>query len=334
MTIVDIAEATGVSVSTVSRILNGKPDVAEDTRQRVLQVIQERGFAPQAGWQQLRSGKSRTVALHFPQDFNPLSTDMITGAALGCGQAGYSLNLIAHALGEQDLLGLYRSGQADGVILMEVLTRDWRVDLLRRHGYPFVMIGRCGDTAGLSHVDLDIGAGVIHAVLHLFELGHREIGFVTLAQTLMDKEYGYTTWALKGYEKACQQLGLPFRWRAAGPQSENVEQVTLSLLGDYPQITALVTPQNAAVPGVWRAVRACGQRIPEDISIVGLVDVMIAEFTTPPLTAINIPSRDMGYEAARLLIAQLEGISNSAQQILLPAELTIRGSTGPVRPAG
>ena len=83
-TIVDIAEAAGVSVSTVSRILNNKPDVAEETRQRVLQVIEEQRFAPQITWQQLRSGKSRFIALHFPQDFNPPSQEIITSAALCC----------------------------------------------------------------------------------------------------------------------------------------------------------------------------------------------------------------------------------------------------------
>ena len=120
----DIAEASGVSVSTVSRILNNKPDVAEETRQRVLQVIEEQRFAPQIAWQQLRSGKSRFIALHFPQDFNPPSHDIITGAALGCESAGYSLNLIASSLSDNDLLAVYRSGQADGMILMEILTHD------------------------------------------------------------------------------------------------------------------------------------------------------------------------------------------------------------------
>ena len=118
-TIVDIAEAANVSVSTVSRILNNRPDVAEETRQRVMQVIEDQRFAPHAAWQQLRSGKSRVVALHFPQDFNPLSQDIITGAALRCASQSYSLNLMANTLTEPDLLAVYRSGQADGMILME-----------------------------------------------------------------------------------------------------------------------------------------------------------------------------------------------------------------------
>ena len=144
-TIVDIAKAAGVSVSTVSRILNNKPDVAEETRQRVLQVIEEQRFAPQMSWQQLRSGKSRFIALHFPQDFNPPAQTIITSAARRCEKAGYSLNLIVGPLNENDLLAIYRSGQADGIILVEILTHDWRVELLRQHDMRFVMIGRSAD---------------------------------------------------------------------------------------------------------------------------------------------------------------------------------------------
>jgi LacI family transcriptional regulator len=330
-TIVDIAEASGVSVSTVSRILNDKPDVAEETRQRVLQVIEEHKFAPQTAWQQLRSGKSRVIALHFPQDFNPLAHGIITSAALGCEGAGYSLSLIASSLSDNDLLAIYRSGQADGMILMEILTHDTRAALLRRHELPFVMIGRCADNTGLSYVDLDIGTGVIEAVTHLYALGHREIGFVTLSPVLQEKEYGYATWAVRGYEKVCRQFGLPQHWRAVDLKSLNVEAVVNGLLDDNPQITALVTPQDQGLPGILRVVQARGLRIPADISIIGLISDSMADLTTPPMTTINFPSHDMGYEAAKILTAHLtEGVPLT-QQFLLHPELCIRGSTGPAK---
>ena len=330
-TIVDIAEAAGVSVSTVSRILNNRPDVAEETRQRVMQVIEDQRFAPQVAWQQLRSGKSRVVALHFPQDFNPPSQDIITGAALHCAGVNYSLNLMAQTLTEPDLLAVYASGQADGMILMEILTRDWRVELLRKHGLPFVMIGRCEDNTGLSYVDVDIARGVADAVRHLFELGHRRIGFVTIAPILQRREYGYATWALKAYQETCQQFGLPGLWQAVDLKSNHVHDVVLEFLGENPEITAIVTPQDAGVPGVLRAVRSRGLRIPQDISVVGLLSDALAEFSTPSLTSINFPSREMGREAASILIAQLENRRHTVQQALLPAALRVRGSTGPAR---
>ncbi|HQY91215.1 LacI family DNA-binding transcriptional regulator [Caldilinea sp.] len=330
-TIVDIAKTAGVSVSTVSRILNNKPDVAEDTRQRVLQIIEEQRFAPHLAWQQLRSGKSRFIALHFPQDFNPLSQGIITNAALRCEQFGFTLNLIVGALSENDLLGIFRSGQADGIILVEMLVNDWRVELLRQHTTNFVMIGRCANTNGLSYVDSDISTGVIDAVAHLVELGHRHIGFITLGRITQEKEYGFTAWARHGYETACRQHDLPGYTCSANLTTESVAAATIELLDQHPHITALVTPQDAGVPGVLKAITAQGLRIPEDISIVGLLDESFAEVVTPPLTALSFSSRDLGFTAADLLIARLNDAEASPQQILVRPKLCVRGSTGPVR---
>ncbi|MBK8050674.1 MAG: LacI family DNA-binding transcriptional regulator [Anaerolineales bacterium] len=330
-TIVDIASAAGVSVSTVSRILNNKPDVAEATRQRVLQVIEDLRFAPQAPWQQLRSGRSRVIALHFPQDFNPPSTDIITAAALQCERAGYSLNLVVSSLDESDLLAIYRSGQADGMILMETVTADWRVNLLRQQGYPFVMIGRCADNAGLSYVDVDIAGGVSAAFRHLVELGHRKIGFVTIEPTAKHQQYGYATWALHAYEQTCAQFGLEPCWQPLDFKLGHVQDILARFLATHPQLTAIVTTQYMSVPEILKALKVRGLCVPDDISIVGLIDDVIAELLTPPLTSIRLPASSMGAEAVRLLIDQLEGNEREPEQILLPAELCIRGSTAPVR---
>jgi DNA-binding LacI/PurR family transcriptional regulator len=330
-TIVDIAQACGVSVTTVSRILNNKPDVSAETRQRVLNYMLENGFAPQFAWQQLRSGKSHFIALHFPQDFNPPSHEIITNAALGCQEEGYSLNIIANSLSDNDLLAIFRSGQADGMILMEILTHDRRVELLRQNKFPFVMIGRCSDNAGLSYVDVDINKGISDSIQHLVDLGHRNIGLITLSPILQEKEYGYIAWALKGYEAACKKHSLPVLWRAADLQKGDIESVVVNLINDHPEITAIVVPQQQGVNSVLKTIQAIPLQIPEDISVIGLLHESISELITPPLTTIRFPSHEMGYEAAKLLIAQLNKGDDTPRQILLPPELTVRGSTGPVR---
>lgn len=328
-TIVDIAEASGVSVTTVSRIINNKPDVAEETRQRVLRLMEERGFTPQITWQQLRSGKSPFIALNFPQDFNPPSQGIITAAALGCEKADYSLNLIAKSLNDNDLLSIFRSGQSDGMILMEILLHDQRVELLKQHDFPFVMIGRCADNTDLSFVDIDIEKGVSDAFQHLHDLGHRQIGFVTLTQTQKEKQYGYTTWAVKGYEKACQKYGLSPYWRAVDADLDNAKAVVLALLNEHPELTAIVTPQQGGVLGVLKAIQEKGLRIPEDISLIGLLSDSIGELITPPLTTIGFPASELGLEAARILIGHLEETLTTPQQILFRPEFIVRGSTGP-----
>ena len=331
MTIVDIAKASGVSTTTVSRILNNKPDVAEETRQRVLQLMEEQSFTPQLAWQQLRSGKSHFIALHYPQDFNPPSQSIITGAAMSCEDAGYSLNLVVNSLRESELLSIFRSGQADGIILMEVLTHDRRVQVLRELDLPFVMLGRCAENQGLSYIDIDIGKGVADAIQYLTALGHRQIGFITSAPVLREKEYGYATWAVQGYENACQQFGLPVLWRTVDLKNDHTESVVRSLLADHPGMTAIIVPQEIGVPGLLKAIRATGLRVPEDLSIIAQFDESMSQLITPPLSTISFPAHEIGYQAARILIGHMTGELTAPQQVLLRPELNIRGSTGPVK---
>ncbi|MEZ4559595.1 MAG: LacI family DNA-binding transcriptional regulator [Caldilineaceae bacterium] len=329
-TIFDIAKAAGVSVSTVSRILNDKPDVAEATRLRVLQVIEEQNFAPHITWRQLGSGRSQFIALHFPQDFNPPSQEIITSAAQGCEEAGYSLNLLVGAMTDAEFLALFQRGQTDGIILMEILTHDWRVDLLRAQERPFVMVGRCVDSTGLSYVDIDIGAGVADAIDHLVGLGHRHIGFVTLAATVADKEYAYTAWKRRGYEEACRRHDLPAYVRPAGLTGASVDAVVTQLLDAGPRSRRWLRHRTRAFPA-FCAVQARGLCIPADISVVGLLEQTFAELTAPPLTAISFPALEMGRQAAASLIAQLEGTATTPRQILVRPQLHVRGSTGPAR---
>ncbi|HTP08787.1 MAG TPA: LacI family DNA-binding transcriptional regulator, partial [Anaerolineae bacterium] len=320
-TIVDIAAASGVSVTTVSRILNDKPDVAEETRERVLRVMEEIGFAPQSSWQQIRSGRSHLIAMHFPQDFNPPAHRVIFEAALGCEDAGYSINIVVNPLSDNELLAIFRGGQADGMILMEIQTHDRRVEVLRQHAYPFVLIGRCADNTGVSFVDIDIERGVTLAMEHLIELGHRQIGFVTLSPMVQEKEYGYSRWALQSYNQGCQQYGLMQLWRAVDLNSDEAATAVQRLLDENPQITAILTPQEHCVIGVLKAIRAKGLRVPGDISVVGLLSDSMSELATPPLTTISFPSAEMGREAARILLGLLDGTVTSPQQVLIRPEL-------------
>ena len=313
-TIMDIAKASGVSVSTVSRILNDKPDVAEETRERVLNIIKDYRFAPQAPWQQLKSGKSHFITLHYPK--NPDRIHMINsfviGAATACEQNNYSLNIVVSPLDETSLLTFYRSGQTDGMILMEILMQDWRVELLRQNNYPFVMIGRCENNSGFSYVDLDVETGVKIAMEHLIGLGHHRIGFLSSEPYLFTgmknaNRLGYTTWAVKGYKQACKQYGLPFICEQVQMAKESIENGVLHLLAESSCVTAIITVQETVGTRIIKAVQRRGLVIPEDISIVGSADGEIAELTAPPLTTVNYHAEATGFQAAKMLIEQLEG---------------------------
>jgi DNA-binding LacI/PurR family transcriptional regulator len=327
-TIVDIAAASGVSVATVSRILNNKPDVAEETRDRVLRVMHEIGFTPQSAWRQIRSGRTGLIAMHVPQEFNPPAHPLIMAAALGVEEAGYSINIITRSLTDTELLAIFRGRQADGIILLEILTDDRRPQLLLEHGYPFVMIGHRADNTGLSFVDVDIAHGIDLAMEHLVALGHERIAFLGVDPVVQHKTYGFATWALGAYERACQRNRLPVLAGVGAPTTGELSVAAGRLFDEHPDITALVAPQEQSVIGALKAARARGVRVPDALSVVGMVSEPMAEIATPSLTTISFPADEMGEVAARILLGRVVGGSTVAEQILVQPRLTVRDSTG------
>lgn len=333
-TIVDVSKASGVSVATVSRILNDKPDVAIDTRERVLRVMDEIGFAPQNAWRQIRSGRTGLIAMHFPQDFNPPAMGLIMAAALDVEEAGYSINIITRPMSDTELLAMFRSRQVDGILLLEVLTDDRRAAVLHQHGSPFVMVGHRADSEGMSFVDVDVQHGVDIAMEHLAALGHRSIGLVGLDPVVGNKIYAYATWALRAYEDACERLRLPYLSAVGGLRPDDMTPVAQRLLEEHPDITALVALQDQSVIGSLQAARALGLRIPDDLSIVGMTSEPMAEMATPPLTTVSFPEREMGRTAARMLLDVLDRGRTTPEQAFVKPELTVRGSTGGPRQGG
>jgi DNA-binding LacI/PurR family transcriptional regulator len=333
-TIVDIASASGVSVATVSRILNDKPDVAEETRERVLRVMDEIGFAPQSAWRQIRSGRTGLIGMHVPQEFNPPNLRVIMAAALGVEDAGYSINIITRTLNESELLGLFRSRQVDGMLLLEILTDDNRPSLLRDHGHPFVMIGHRTDNSGLSFADIDIDYGIEVAIEHLVGLGHRAIGFLTFDPVIQDKTYGFTAWAVEAYEKACRKFGLDLLACLGGLTIEAMSAAAQEMLRRHPEITAFVAPQEQSAVAVLWAAQAQARRIPDDLSLVAMLSDTASELATPPLTTISFPADELGNVAARILLAKLEHSRTIPEQTLVRPELTVRGTTCAPREGG
>lgn len=337
LTIADVAEAAGVSISTVSRILNGKQDVAQTTREHVQQVIEKLGYIPHAQAQRLRAGKTRNIALLFPLKYpgnlpyNALEMDFIIGAAAAAGEQEFFFNLVTTPVTKRSLLNFYRSAQVDGLVLMQIHTQDWRVDLLREQGYPFVMIGHCEDNTGVSYIDLDFESGILAAFDHLIHLGHRHIGFIALPNIMRQQGFGPAARSWWGYERALEEYELAAIYRESNFISQDIFDATLELLDECPQLTAIVTPHDYSALSILRALNARGRKIPDDFSVITLMTERIAEVSMPPLTNIDFPSHRMGYEAVDMLIRTLEGKIPEPEQILIPPRLVVRSSTSPAR---
>lgn len=335
ISIADVARAAGVSISTVSRVLNNKPDVAKKTRARVQQVIDEMGYVPYV--QTVQQSKTNTVALHYPLqlqtrlEVTDIELDFILGASSAAGEDNFTLNLLTRDLSATEMLDLYRTGQFRGMILMETTLEDWRVPLLRDSGCPFVMIGRCADNHDLSYIDLDLEGAVIQAFEHLISLGHREIGFLGFPASIHKRELSSAYRLRAGYEQVVLKNSLPVYYRDVDFGVQYAYQATCDLLDETPGLTAIVMAYSATVIGLIRALQERNRSVPEDFSIVGIAPGKIANLLHPTLSSVDFPFHRVGYQAAQMLIHQIEEDNPGVQQILVPPRLLIRETSGPFR---
>lgn len=336
ITIADVALGAGVSVSTVSRILNGKPDVAPSTRLHVQKVIQELGFTPQLSAQSLASRRSRTIALIFPLEhvsMTQLELDFFVGAAHAAEAQDYFLNLMTSPTPPATLVNLYRSRQADGTVLMQIRMNDTRVETLRAKKYPFVMIGRTKENDGLNFVDLDFESALTLAFAHLYDSGHRHIGFVARPSIMRERDIGAAVRSLNGYHEACLHYSCQAMVCEPSPEPDSIFADTYQLLVQHPHMSALIVAYGAASVPVLRAIHATGRQVPQNFSLVTITTNKVAALVTPPLTTINFPTDRMGYQATEILLRLLQDPDKEPEQILLAPELIVRETTASFQPA-
>ena len=321
-------------MKTVSRVVNKERNVAEQTRQQVLCVIDELGYVPHVQAQRLASGKTRSIVLHYPLSTpdlfsNVIEMNFITGTALGAAEEEYYFSLMTGPLTSAGLIKLCRGAQADGLVLMQIAVHDWRVELLRENDYPFVMIGRCGNNEGLSFIDLDFENAVIEAFAHLIGLGHQQIGFLTFPQEWRSQGIGVAIYSLQGFRSAVRKFSLTPLYRESDLVVKKAYSAVKSLLEENPCLTAFVTMHNTLAVGAITALQKMNRKVPDDCSIVGVPVGDEGELIIPPLTGIEWSSHEIGQQAARMLIRKLTGTSPRFEQILVPPKLKLRHSTAP-----
>ena len=334
VTIADVARAAGVSVPTVSRILNDKEYVAEETRQRVYEAIRTLGYVPHTQARRLRGGASMTLALHHPIESphelsSVIEIPYVTGAAAAASEKEYFLNFLVSQLTPESLLSMYRSNQIDGILLLQVCMDDWRVNLLRENNYPFVMLGRCARLEGLSFIDLDFEEAMLLALDYLVKLGHRNIGFLTYPQSWRKTGIGPAVRSLDGYNDALHKYGLHGCYREIGLDSvEEGFEGTNDLLQENPELTAIITVSHLTAAGSIKALALQGRSVPQDCSVITIgFGGNFANVVTPSLTTLEWSPYEISYQATLLMTEKLANKELPAQQILVPPTLIVREST-------
>ncbi|HKT03708.1 MAG TPA: LacI family DNA-binding transcriptional regulator [Rugosimonospora sp.] len=337
MNIGEIARRAGVSRSTVSYVLSGKRAVSDATRRRIQEVIDELDYRPNASARALKEGRTRTLGLVIPPARQRL-TDMQLGFVASVVEAAAQADLdvlLSPSGGDHDrsFERIISGRRVDGVILMEIRLEDARVARLRQTRLPFVTIGRTAHPAETCWVDVDYATLIGRCVHHLADLGHRHIALVNRSAELVAAGYGPGHRALAGFAAAVAERGLAGIDVCCADDATAGEACVAELLTTHPEVTAIATINEAALPGLGRGLERAGRVVPRDFSIAGVAARHWAQDARPPLTAADVPALEMGAAAVELLRERIAAPHTPPRQLLLAPPISLRGSTGPA-PAG
>jgi len=331
VTIKDVSREAGVSIKTVSRVLNNERYVGEDTRRRVQAAVASLNFRPSTAARSLAGKRSFQIALICDNPSPYYVYEMQSGIRDRCVQDG--VRMIAQPYDRDsatlidDVESLVDATNVDGLILTPPVTDYPAVlDLLERRGVRFVRVspGGTADLTSCSFIDNVRAARTMTE--HLIGLGHRRIGFVR-----GHPDYATSAHRLAGYTEALEAVGITpdaelvragfFDFASGGRAAE-----ALLDLSEPP--SAIFASSDDMAAGVLAAAHGRGLQVPEQLSVAGFDDTALASVVWPPLTTIRQPTRRMGYEAADLL---LMGATDPVERRELPFELVVRESTGPAR---
>ncbi|MXO90875.1 LacI family DNA-binding transcriptional regulator [Pontixanthobacter aquaemixtae] len=340
VTIKHVAADAGVSLQTVSRVINKEPNVRPQMQERVQASIDKLGYVPSLAAQRMSGSRSylilalndreRTIAEWRARQGSDWVDQMLLGGMLKCAEFGYRMmfELVDthndHV--ERELTAAITALQPDGVILTPPHSDNMLiVNLLEKHNIPFARIGSAGSNAGIALTMGDEKAGE-DSTRHLIELGHKRIGFIS-----GPGEYVLSGWRQSGWERAMQDAGLPTDGLlAAGDFSfESGLAATEKLLGLQDRPTAIVASNDHMAMACLQVAKGLGLTVPDDLSIISFDNTPIAALADPPLSAVDQPVAETTSQAVELIISAKNGNAVPEGLINVPAGFVDRASTAP-----
>ena len=339
MNLKELAQHLNLSPTTVSRALNGYPEVGAETRRRVDEEARRLGYQPNPHARRLATGRSHAIGHVFPTDkslmIDPLFSDFVSGAADVYSAHGFEVML--HAGGAEDELAVYRryaqGGAVDGVVVLGPRVDDPRIALLNSLKLPFIVHGRVDEYEdGYAWLDIDNRGAFQKATKLLTDLGHRRIGIINGFENM--------TFALhrkQGYERALSDKGIsldPMITSSGLMTEENGYRQSKRILMLANRPTALLLSSMLLVSGAMRAINEMGLQIGKDISLIAHDDglpFLNAEGLVPALTTTRSSIRAAGSRVAELLLSTITDPETEQPHELWSVDLIVRGSTGAVQ---
>lgn len=335
VTIRDVARRAGVSIATVSYVLNQSAPVSEATRAKVLEAAAELGYRPSAIARGLRAQESRTIGYSWhrvPADrWHPILDRFLYSMAEAAEAQGYHILTFTQPSGKlwQPYEELMLTGRVDGFILSETNRDDERIHHLLERGFPFVAFGRANEEWDFPYVDVDGEAGMRQAVEHLIALGHRRIGIIAWPAGSLVGDYRY-----QGYLNALTRAGIypDPDWVVRSEHSEAAGRKaahTLLSLPAHRRPTAIVAVSDLLAIGAMNALHEAGLQPGRDVSVIGFDDIPTAQYIRPPLTTLRQPIDEAGHLVVEMLLKIIRGEELVERKVLLSPALIVRESSGP-----
>jgi LacI family transcriptional regulator len=323
VTIADVAAEAGVSVATVSKVINDRYGVAEETSAHVRTVIERLGYTSSLVAQSLRSRRSNVIGI-LVSDIEPFNAELLKGAARAIRGTGYDLVVFSDCGQRKDQAGWEQhalarvSALTDGAILVTPSSVDVTVSP------PVVAVDHNVRSPTMATVDSDNLAGAIIATEHLLDLGHRLIGFLAGRPDLESAQLRE-----QGYRRALEAAAIAFEpdlVRVGGFHPETARDAARELLQRTPRPTAIFAANDAMAIETIAVARSFGLAVPGDLSVVGFDNVPESALCEPPLTTVEQSIQQMGYEAVQMLLGLIDDPSAEPSQVVLPTRLVERGS--------
>jgi LacI family transcriptional regulator len=328
VTISDVARTAGVSVATVSKVLNGRYGVAQATSSRVLEVIDDLGYESSLVARSLRSHRTHVIGI-LVAEFEPFSAEILKGAASALADTGYELlaytgGLQGRGAGwERRYLSRLSGTLIDGAVLVTPTVVDADA------GVPVVAIDPHTGPTGLPTVDSDNLVGAVLGTEHLLGLGHRRIGFVGGRADLESSRLRE-----QGFRQAMAAAGLlvdEALVRAGDYRKESTLEPARELLSRTDRPTAIFAANDLSAIATIEVARDLGLSVPGDLSVIGFDDIPESAQIDPPLTTVHQPIQQMGAAAIEMLTALLDGSPVDEPHVRLPTSLVQRRTTAPPR---
>jgi len=334
----DVAALAGVSLGTVSNVLNSPDIVAEPTRRRVELAIAKLGWIPNEPARQLRAGRSRSIGMIVMDIANPFYTDLVIGAENCVQERGYSVqvgNSAQEADRENAQLLVLMQQRVRGVLLAPIWGIDERVRQLKLRGIPVVLLDRAGNQSDFCSVSTDDVEGGRLAVQHLLDQGHTIIAVVGgpgNLQQVRDRRLGAEL-ASSRFDGSTRLLTISTPHLDVESGVRTAEEIVLMPSNERP--TAVFAANDLLAIGLLQGFVTAGLRVPDDMAIVGYDDIAFAAAAAVPLSSVRQPRLAIGYRAAELLFDEIEALdgeeSHDHQQVRFTPELVVRRSSAKSR---